>query len=252
MAKDPAFLFYASDFLTGTMFFSNEQVGKYIRLLCSQHQHGGLIERAAFDSIVGSDAVLRAKFEETEQGYYNIRLSVEMELRNKKSANISDAAKETWKKRKERNTIVLQSHKDSNTAVIRLEDENEDENEDEVKDDSKRERKKSEKEILFSEIVKNLSGNGKSQDEIKTLATATVEEDFRQFTRLSEWIENNCPRVADMKEPITLRQFVKIREEIKDKAKITELLRNMQNWQPLLKKNVSAYQTLLNWAKREQ
>ena len=38
--KDPAFLFYSSDFLTGTMFFTDEQVGKYIRLLCAQHQKG--------------------------------------------------------------------------------------------------------------------------------------------------------------------------------------------------------------------
>lgn len=121
-----------------------------------------------------------------------------------------------------------------------------------VKETKVKEKSISEREILFSEIVKNLSGNGKSEEEIHTLATATVEEDCRQFSRLSEWIENNCPRVARMKEPITLRQFVKIREEIRDKAKITELLKNMQNWQPLLKKNVSAYQTLLNWAKREQ
>ena len=50
MAKDPAFLFYTSDFLTGTMFMTNEQVGIYIRLLCSQHQHGGIIDKISFNS----------------------------------------------------------------------------------------------------------------------------------------------------------------------------------------------------------
>ena len=45
MAKDPAFLFYPSDFLTGTMFMTDEQVGKYIRLLCAQHQKGHLCEK---------------------------------------------------------------------------------------------------------------------------------------------------------------------------------------------------------------
>lgn len=127
MAKDPAFLFYASDFLTGTMFFSNEQLGKYIRLLCSQHQHGGLIDKNSFNTLVGEDLLIRAKFTETDQGFYNIRLSLEMENRQKKSTNISDAAKETWKKRKESNTIVIQSYKNRNTTVIRSEDENEDE-----------------------------------------------------------------------------------------------------------------------------
>ena len=45
MSKDPAFLFYSSDFLTGTMFLSDEQVGKFIRLLCVQHQKGRLSEK---------------------------------------------------------------------------------------------------------------------------------------------------------------------------------------------------------------
>ena len=45
MSKDPAVLFYTSDFLTGTTLMSNEQVGKYIRLLCIQHQKGVLSEK---------------------------------------------------------------------------------------------------------------------------------------------------------------------------------------------------------------
>ena len=43
--KDPAFLFYSSDFLTGTMFMSDVQLGKYIKLLCVQHQKGHLSEK---------------------------------------------------------------------------------------------------------------------------------------------------------------------------------------------------------------
>jgi hypothetical protein len=42
MAKDPAVLFYTQDFLVGTLTMTNEQVGKYIRLLCLQHQKGKL------------------------------------------------------------------------------------------------------------------------------------------------------------------------------------------------------------------
>ena len=120
--KDPAFLFYASDFLTGTMFMTNEQVGIYIRLMCSQHQHGGLIDKISFMSMVGSHEVVKVKFIEGETGFYNIRLMEEMQLRNVKSTNISKAAFDTWEKRKntivpKKDTIVIQSQKDSNTKV---------------------------------------------------------------------------------------------------------------------------------------
>lgn len=101
MAKDPAFLFYPSDFLTGTMFMSNEQIGIYIRLLCSQHQHGGIIDKDSFNALVGNNSLIKNKFVEVETGFYNERLTTEMEKRNKKSNNMSEVAKDVWKKRKE-------------------------------------------------------------------------------------------------------------------------------------------------------
>jgi len=107
MAKDPAFLFYTSDFLTGTMFMTNEQVGIYIRLLCSQHQHGGIIDKISFNSLVGNHEVVRVKFEETESGFYNIRLMEVMGARNAKSNNLSLAVKKVWEERK--NAIPLKN-----------------------------------------------------------------------------------------------------------------------------------------------
>jgi len=100
MAKDPAFPFYASDFLTGTMYFTDAQTGKYIRLLCNQHQHGGIIDSDIFNNIVGDDMILRKKFIESENGFYNERLADEMIKRTSKSTNISKSAKEAWSKRK--------------------------------------------------------------------------------------------------------------------------------------------------------
>ena len=82
MAKDPAFLFYPSDFLTGTMFMTNEQIGIYIRLLCSQHQHGGIIDKDSFNALVGGFNLIKNKFIETETGFYNERLTIEMDKRN--------------------------------------------------------------------------------------------------------------------------------------------------------------------------
>lgn len=118
MSKDPAFLFYPADFLTGTMFMSHEQIGIYVRLLCSQHQHGGLIDKISFNTLVGDNSMLRSKFIECETGFYNERLAIEMDKRNKKSNNLSKAAKDVWDKRKaEKNTIALQLHNEGNTIV---------------------------------------------------------------------------------------------------------------------------------------
>lgn len=81
VAKDPAFLFYAQDFLTGTMFMTNEEVGIYIKLLCAQHQHNGVIKKNAFDALVGDKQAIREKFTEVEDGYFNERLELEIEKR---------------------------------------------------------------------------------------------------------------------------------------------------------------------------
>lgn len=82
MSKDPAFLFYSSDFLTGTIFMTNEQVGIYIRLLCAQHQHGGIIRKDDFEQMANGHNVIRCKFVETEDGFYNERLKEVIEKRS--------------------------------------------------------------------------------------------------------------------------------------------------------------------------
>jgi len=82
--KDPAFLFYSSDFLTGTMTMSNEQVGKYIRLLCLQHQKGFLTKKDMLFICSGDDEEVFSKFDTFDDGkYYNIRLKYEAEKRDK-------------------------------------------------------------------------------------------------------------------------------------------------------------------------
>jgi hypothetical protein len=79
MAKDPAFLFYSSDFYTGTAFMTDEQVGKYIRLLCLQHQHGHLTEQHMINICKTYDEHIFSKFEKLPDGkYHNVRLHNEI------------------------------------------------------------------------------------------------------------------------------------------------------------------------------
>jgi DnaD/phage-associated family protein len=81
--KDPAFLFYPGDFLTGTMLFSDKQEGIYIRALCYVHQHGHLTFEE-LKSLCKNDAVVMSKFiKDNEGNYYNSRLDIEIEKRKK-------------------------------------------------------------------------------------------------------------------------------------------------------------------------
>lgn len=82
MSKDPAFLFYSQDFYTGTIFFTDEQVGKYIRILCLQHQTGHLEEKHMMNICKTYDKDIFSKFIRDEKGlYYNERLDIEINRR---------------------------------------------------------------------------------------------------------------------------------------------------------------------------
>jgi len=82
--KDPAGLLYSQDLLTGTMLMSNEQVGKYIKLLCLQHQNGKLSEDDMLTICGQHDPKIWAKFRIDETGYYfNERMLMEAQKRSK-------------------------------------------------------------------------------------------------------------------------------------------------------------------------
>ena len=84
MAKDPAFLFYSNDFLTGTMTMSFEDRGKYITILSLMHQQGRLKEETICFLVGIVSVSLKSKFQIDENGFwYNERLEIETEKRNK-------------------------------------------------------------------------------------------------------------------------------------------------------------------------
>ena len=87
MNKDPAFLFYPSDFLVGTMLMSNEEVGKYIRLMCIAHSKGGYLTKQDMFKICNTDDKdVLDKFTIDDEGiYYNERLLSEITKRKKYS-----------------------------------------------------------------------------------------------------------------------------------------------------------------------
>jgi hypothetical protein len=97
--KDPAFLMYAQDFLTGVTFMTDEQVGKYIRLLCLQHQKGHMTTEQMCKILQDDDVEVFEKFRQDQDGkWYNVKLDQEIERRAKYSEYQSELAKRRWNK----------------------------------------------------------------------------------------------------------------------------------------------------------
>lgn len=70
------------------------------------------------------------------------------------------------------------------------------------------------------------------------------------FEKFKVWVLENAPRVSRMKEPFTEAQFLKAKEVV-GTEEMQRLLTAMHNYEPLTKKNVSAYLTLMNWWRRD-
>jgi len=86
-------LFYTSDFLSGTFTMDNEQVGKYIRLLCLQHQKGKLSEKDMLSICKAYDSEIWDKFKFDDGLYYNDRMYNETIRRQKFSESRRNNAK---------------------------------------------------------------------------------------------------------------------------------------------------------------
>ncbi len=115
MSKDPAFLFYSSDFLTGTLLMSMEQKGKFITLLCIQHQKGHMIEKDMLQICGTYDEDIFSKFKKDNDGkFYNERLKEEIEKRKA----YSESRRNNRKKKEDMIDI-------SKTYVQHMENENE-------------------------------------------------------------------------------------------------------------------------------
>ncbi len=84
MAKDPAVLFYPSDFLSGVFLMDYDTRGRYITLLMLQHEKGSIKEND-FLKISGEKfEEISEKFERDSSGnYYNKRMRKESNRRKK-------------------------------------------------------------------------------------------------------------------------------------------------------------------------
>jgi len=121
--KDPAVLFYTQDFITGTLLMTDEQRGKYIMLLCLQHQNGKLTERDMLKICGRKDEDIWDKFINEDGCFYNKRMLLETQKRN----NYTESRRKNLQK-----TTHMDSHMEPH-----MENENEDVNIDDNKIDYK-------------------------------------------------------------------------------------------------------------------
>lgn len=123
--NNPAVLFYTSDFITGTLFMSNEEVGAYIRVLCMQHQKGHL-SKEDMQKICKNETIflqILPHFKKDRKGlYYNERMEIESEKRSK---FVESRAKNRKKKKK---TSEEDMNNISKTYEEHMENGNENEN----------------------------------------------------------------------------------------------------------------------------
>ena len=192
MGKDPAILFYTSDFLTGTMTMTDEEVGQYIRLLCLQHQKGTLTEKDMLFICRTYVECVFNKFEKDEENrYFNKRLREE----SIKRKNYSESRRKNISKRYEA------------TYVEHMENENENEDININKEEKKKnvdlivvgERELSIKEYFINLLPKEISKNfiivwcewvDYRKEIKKKLTKATVDKQLNFLLRQPD--PNNC------------------------------------------------------------
>jgi hypothetical protein len=116
MAKDPAVLFYTQDFLVGTMTMNYEQKGKYITLLCLQHQKGKLTLKDLQSILNEEDVDVAEKFiKESDGFYYNQKLKFESERRK----NYSESRRKNLMNKHKNSHMVndINSHLETGTGT---------------------------------------------------------------------------------------------------------------------------------------
>lgn len=128
--KDPAMLFYTSDFLTGVALLSMAERGQYITLLCLQQQHGHMTAQEMRAAVGKVSPAVMEKFQRDAEGkFFNRRAELEIQKREKHAAAQRENVMKRWAREKEEKPPVSDYHGTSggitvvNTTVIPLENE---------------------------------------------------------------------------------------------------------------------------------
>jgi uncharacterized protein YdaU (DUF1376 family) len=88
MAKDPAFLFYPGDYVSGTMGMTFEEKGAYVDLLMLQFNRGHMTLHMIQHTVGHIWEQIKSKFKQDDDGlWYNVRLDYEKDRRKNYTAS---------------------------------------------------------------------------------------------------------------------------------------------------------------------
>ena len=201
MAKDPAVLFYYQDFLVGTEFMTNEEVGKYIRVLCHQADKGSLTE-SQLKSICNDKIPesIREKLSIDSEGkYYQERMRLERAKRDQFCEKQKNRIEKRWN---DKNTAVLPIT--GNTFL-----ENENENENENRNENRNEKNKRFIAPTLEELKLYFKENGYSEE--------TAIKAFNYYS-IADWHDSKGMKIKNWKQKM---QAVWFKPENKIKSNIS-------------------------------
>lgn len=221
MAKDPAFLFYSSDFLMDVADLNMKERGQYISLLCLQHQSGHLNKKKIklnFGKI--SDDVLK-KFETDFDGnFYNKRLEEEIIKRTKFVEHQRENGKKGGRPKQKNENPTVNPNKTQQVTQIKskqnpLENENENENENIINKELNNEeinklfkeyleirnkKKYIVNETIIKRLIKKLNDYGKTDEEKIEIIENAINGSWKDFYELKENKKEDKPKYQQVLE----------------------------------------------------
>jgi hypothetical protein len=247
MSKDPAFLFYSKDWISGTSEMLPEEKGIYIDLLCYQHQNGNLpidtkrlakIVGIAHDEFIKLWEIVSLKFVNENERLINLKLQSVMFDRaekghtNKISGTFAAVLRKADLSKKEynfvRNQFKIEDFKqiDSERLTERL------------------------TEWLY-ECLKSIANGNATVNEDILLDSSEEKKETDIIHPLQQYVKDKFPTVSKMDIQLTYDNCVKLLEKYPNKQ-VSDTLIAMENYKPLLSKSKNVYLTLLTWLRKDE
>jgi hypothetical protein len=158
-------------------------------------------------------------FTECGKYFYSERLQQSMEFKESKSKKAAENASKRWEK-SVNDANAMQTQCDGNADV------------------------------KIGNAIKEKKRKENIVKESKGLAPTRTKDEILKFEAFEKWLNKNTPRVQKMQRPLTIEDYFNLKEKLNANV-VQELLMSMENYGPLLKKNVSAYLTVLKWSKND-
>lgn len=186
---------------------------------CEDFAYSLRIENDIFYSVLNDFGL----FQKDDARFWSMSALDRIAIRKAKSNKAKESAAERWRRESERRAIAEHPQSEGNANALRTQSEG-----NAIKEKKEKERTERKKQ---------------KEDAEYAAADAATQQLFQSF---KAWVKTNAPRVEEMKEPFSFTDWQKATKLF---GKFGDTLKEMHNYEPLLKKSRSAYLTLIKWRK---